>query len=77
MVNYNSKDEEEEEKEDEQRLAQSWDPSFGRMIQLFKFLNTIQPKTLKMTRDVMQKQKQLEVNVFNLKSHTNDGSEMS
>lgn len=63
------KDEKEYEKEHEQRLAQSWDLSFGRMIKLFKFLNTKQPKTLQMTRDVMQKQKQMEANVFNLKSH--------
>ncbi|KAL1248234.1 hypothetical protein QQF64_021552 [Cirrhinus molitorella] len=47
---------------------QSWNLSFRGMTQFFKFLDTAQPKSLKMTRDVLQKQKQLEANISNLKS---------
>ncbi|XP_052399185.1 uncharacterized protein LOC127946562 isoform X1 [Carassius gibelio] len=47
---------------------QSRDLSFSGMEQLFKFLNTIKPKSLKMTQDVLNKQKQLEANISNLRS---------
>ncbi|XP_067291756.1 uncharacterized protein [Pseudorasbora parva] len=47
---------------------QSWKLSFKGMTGLFKFLESIKPKTLKMTRDVLQKWKQLEANISNLKS---------
>ncbi|XP_016314165.1 uncharacterized protein LOC107667082 [Sinocyclocheilus anshuiensis] len=47
---------------------QSWDRSFRGMAQFFKFLENIKPKNLKMTRDVLQKRKQLVANVSNLQS---------
>ncbi|RXN13886.1 hypothetical protein ROHU_009383 [Labeo rohita] len=47
---------------------QSWNLSFRGMAQFFEFLDTIQPKSLKMTRDVLQNKKQLEAKIFNLKS---------
>ncbi|ROK01966.1 hypothetical protein DPX16_1279 [Anabarilius grahami] len=59
-------DDDEDEEDREQRLNQSWDRSFKGMAQLFKFLDTIQPKSLRMTRDVLQKRKQLEANINNL-----------
>ncbi|XP_067234274.1 uncharacterized protein [Chanodichthys erythropterus] len=61
-------DDDEDEEDREQRLNQSWNLSFKGMMQLFKFLDTIQPKSLKMTRDVLQKRKQLEANISNLKA---------
>ncbi|XP_056119691.1 uncharacterized protein LOC130097042 [Rhinichthys klamathensis goyatoka] len=61
-------DDEEYEEYHEQRQDQSWNCSFRGMAGLFRFLDTIQPKTLKMTRDVLQNRKQLEANISNLKS---------
>ncbi|XP_048030530.1 uncharacterized protein LOC125257823 isoform X2 [Megalobrama amblycephala] len=61
-------DDDEDEEYHEQRLNQSWDRSFRGMRQLFKFLDTIQPKTLKMTVDVLQHRRQLEANISNLQS---------
>ncbi|XP_067234524.1 nuclear factor 7, brain-like [Chanodichthys erythropterus] len=61
-------DDDEDEEDREQRLNQSWNLSFKGIMQLFKFLDTIQPKSLKMTRDVLQKRKQLEANISNLKA---------
>uniref|UniRef100_A0A8C2FRS7 Uncharacterized protein n=1 Tax=Cyprinus carpio TaxID=7962 RepID=A0A8C2FRS7_CYPCA len=58
----------EDTEEHEQRLDQSWNCSFKGMAGLFKVLDTIKPKSLKMTRDVLQKRKQLEANVSNLRS---------
>ncbi|XP_059390625.1 uncharacterized protein LOC132123952 [Carassius carassius] len=54
--------------EHEQRLDQSWNCSFKGMAGLFKILESIKPKSLKMTRDVLQKRKQLEANVSYLQS---------
>ncbi|KAL1248232.1 hypothetical protein QQF64_021550 [Cirrhinus molitorella] len=61
-------DDEEWDEENEQRLDQSWNRSFRGMTGLFKFIDTIQPKSLEMTRDVIQKRKQLEANISNLQS---------
>ncbi len=47
---------------------QSWKLSFRGMEQFFNILDTIKPKSLKMTRDVLQKRKQLETNIYNLQS---------
>ncbi|ROI74330.1 Immune-associated nucleotide-binding protein 10 [Anabarilius grahami] len=61
-------DDNEDEEDREQRLKQSWEKSFNGMMQLFEFLKTKDPKSLKMTRDVLQQQKQLEANISNLKA---------
>ncbi|KAK9952925.1 hypothetical protein ABG768_016953 [Culter alburnus] len=58
----------EDEEDHELRLNQSWNLSFTGMKQLLKFLDTILPKSLRMTRDVLQKRKQLEANINNLQS---------
>ncbi len=50
-------------------LKQSWDLSLREITGFFKFIDNIKPKTLKMTQGVLQKRKQLEVNIFNIKSH--------
>ncbi len=55
-----------EQYETEQKYA--WNLSFRGMTQFFKFLDTIKPKSLKMTRDVLKNRKQLEAKVSNLKS---------
>uniref|UniRef100_A0A8C2BA03 Fibronectin type-III domain-containing protein n=1 Tax=Cyprinus carpio TaxID=7962 RepID=A0A8C2BA03_CYPCA len=55
-----------EEYEMKQKL--SWDRSFRGMTGLFKFLDTIKPKSLKMTYDVLQKRSQLEANIYILQS---------
>uniref|UniRef100_A0A9J7XPK9 Uncharacterized protein n=1 Tax=Cyprinus carpio carpio TaxID=630221 RepID=A0A9J7XPK9_CYPCA len=47
---------------------QSWDCSFSGMEQFFKFLNTIKPKSLQMTLDVLKNREQLEANISNLQS---------
>ncbi len=49
------------------KQEQSWNLSFRGMTQFFKFLDTIQPKSLKMTRDLLQEE-QLEAKISNLKS---------
>ncbi|XP_073687266.1 uncharacterized protein [Garra rufa] len=46
---------------------QSWNLSFRGLTQFFKFLDTIQPKSLKMSQDVLQEE-QLEAKISNLKS---------
>ncbi len=61
-------DDEEDDEENEQRLDQSWNRSFRGMTRLFNFLDKIQPKSLEMTQDVIQKRKQLEANISNLQS---------
>ncbi len=48
-------------------IQEQWDRSFS-MEQFFEFLDTIKPKSLKMTRDVLQKRSQLEANISNLQS---------
>ncbi|KTG27153.1 hypothetical protein cypCar_00038578 [Cyprinus carpio] len=58
---------EEYDEENKQRLDQSWNLSFKGMIGLFEFLDTIKPKSLEMTRDVLQKRQQLEANISNLR----------
>ncbi|ROI48965.1 Nuclear factor 7, ovary [Anabarilius grahami] len=63
-------DEDDEDDEgDEQRLDQSWNRSFRGMTGLFKLLDNIKPKSLQMTRDVLQQRKQLNTNIYNLRSH--------
>uniref|UniRef100_A0A671K5W8 AIG1-type G domain-containing protein n=2 Tax=Sinocyclocheilus anshuiensis TaxID=1608454 RepID=A0A671K5W8_9TELE len=47
---------------------QSWDRSFCGMEQFFEFLNTIKPKSLEMTLDVLNNRKQLEAKISNLQS---------
>ncbi|KAG1944428.1 verrucotoxin subunit beta-like [Pimephales promelas] len=59
-------DEEDDEEDHKQRLDQSWDLSFRGMAGLFKFPDNINPKPVKMTRDVLRKRKQLEANISNL-----------
>ncbi|KAK9952923.1 hypothetical protein ABG768_016951 [Culter alburnus] len=61
-------DEDEDEEYHELRQDQSWNRSFRGMMGLFKFLDTIQPKSLRMTRDVLQKWKQLKANIKHLKA---------
>ncbi|XP_067291575.1 uncharacterized protein [Pseudorasbora parva] len=56
------------DEEYEMMQEQSWNLSFKGMAGLFKFIENIKPKTLKMTRDVLQKRKQLTTNIGNLKS---------
>ncbi|XP_059391417.1 uncharacterized protein LOC132124437 [Carassius carassius] len=46
----------------------AWNLSFRGMTGLIKFIESIKPKFLKMTRDVLQQQKQLEANISTLKS---------
>ncbi len=57
--------------DDEYQMVQkqSWNLSFKEMAGFFKFLDNIKPKTLMMTQDVLQKHKQLETSISNLKSH--------
>ncbi|XP_056119683.1 uncharacterized protein LOC130097032 [Rhinichthys klamathensis goyatoka] len=62
-------DEEDDDDEDhEQRRDQSWNRSFRGTEGLFKFLESVKPKSLKMTRDVLQQQKHLVANISNLKA---------
>ncbi|XP_077075324.1 uncharacterized protein LOC143726245 [Siphateles boraxobius] len=55
------------DEDDENIKEQSWNLSFRGMEGLFKFLDTIKPKSLKMSQDVVQQRKQLEANISNLK----------
>ncbi|XP_050954820.1 uncharacterized protein LOC127156126 [Labeo rohita] len=56
--------------EDFQKIQkQSWILSYTGMTEFFKVLETLQPKTLKMTRDVLQQREQLEANINILQSH--------
>jgi len=48
---------------------QSWDLSFKETTGFFKFLKNIKPKTMKMTRDVLQQRSKLEAKISNIKSH--------
>ncbi|XP_077075327.1 uncharacterized protein LOC143726271 [Siphateles boraxobius] len=68
---------EEDDEDDENIQERSWNLSFRGMEGLFKFLDTIQPKTLKMSQDVFQQRKKLEANICNLKARSNDRSKMS
>ncbi|XDV48163.1 hypothetical protein PO909_017629 [Leuciscus waleckii] len=61
-------DEEDDDEDHEQRLDQSWNRSFRGMAGLFKFLESIKPKSLMMTRDVFKQRRQLEANISNLQS---------
>ncbi|XP_077075351.1 uncharacterized protein LOC143726586 [Siphateles boraxobius] len=61
-------DDDEDDEDHEQRRDQSWIRSFRGMAGLFKFLESVKPKSLKMTRDVLQKRKHLEANISNLQS---------
>ncbi|XDV48051.1 hypothetical protein PO909_017549 [Leuciscus waleckii] len=61
-------DEDEDDDEDETIQDQSWNRSFRGMAGLLKFLDTIKPKSLKLTRDVLQQREQLEANMNILKS---------
>ncbi|XP_048030657.1 uncharacterized protein LOC125257960 [Megalobrama amblycephala] len=60
------------DEDDEIMQEQSWRLSFRGMTGLFKFLDTIKPKTLKMTQDVLQQRKQLEANINNLQSRVQE-----
>ncbi|XDV48158.1 hypothetical protein PO909_017624 [Leuciscus waleckii] len=62
------KEEEDDDEDHVHRRNQSWNRSFRGMEGLFKFLYTIQPKSLRMTQDVLRKRKQLEANISNLQS---------
>ncbi len=46
----------------------AWDLSFRGMTRLFQFLETVQPKTLNMTQDVLRNREWLEANLNNLQS---------
>ncbi|KAK7123298.1 hypothetical protein R3I93_021647 [Phoxinus phoxinus] len=46
---------------------QSWNLSFKGMEGFLKFLDNIKPKSMQMTRDVLQNRQQLEANISNLK----------
>ncbi|XP_051970661.1 uncharacterized protein LOC127634937 isoform X2 [Xyrauchen texanus] len=48
---------------------QLWNLSFTGMKGFFKFLDAIQPRTLKITQDVLNQRKQLEENISKLKLH--------
>ncbi|XP_067291757.1 uncharacterized protein [Pseudorasbora parva] len=48
---------------------QSWNLSFKGMTGFFKLLENIKTKTLKMTRDVLQKREKLEAKMSNMQSH--------
>ncbi|KAK9952917.1 hypothetical protein ABG768_016945 [Culter alburnus] len=61
-------DDEEYDEEHEHTLQQSWRRSDRGMTGFFKFLDSVKPKTLKMTQNVLQKQKNLEANISNLQS---------
>ncbi|KAK7123302.1 hypothetical protein R3I93_021651 [Phoxinus phoxinus] len=58
--------------EDENIQERSWSLSFRGMAGLFKFLDTIKPKTLKMSRDVLQQWKQLEAKIINLQTRVRE-----
>ncbi|KAK7118880.1 hypothetical protein R3I94_022404 [Phoxinus phoxinus] len=60
-------DEEDDDEDHEQRRIQSWNRSFRGMEGLFKFLESVKPKTLKLTQDVLQQREQSEANISNLK----------
>ncbi|XP_056119685.1 uncharacterized protein LOC130097034 [Rhinichthys klamathensis goyatoka] len=55
--------------EEYEMLKQSWDLSFRGITGFFKFLDNIKSKTVKMTQDVLQQQKQLEAKISDIKSH--------
>ncbi|XP_059390560.1 uncharacterized protein LOC132123885 [Carassius carassius] len=59
---------EREDKKQKKIQEQSLDRSFSGMEQFFKYLNTIKPKSLQMTLDVLKNRKQLEANISNLQS---------
>ncbi|XP_067234659.1 uncharacterized protein [Chanodichthys erythropterus] len=54
--------------EDDEILERSWNLSFRGMTDFFKFFENIKPRTLQMTRDVLQQRNQLEANISNLRS---------
>ncbi|XP_042609720.1 uncharacterized protein LOC109093493 [Cyprinus carpio] len=61
-------DEDDDQEEYEMTQEQSWNRSFKGMGQFLDFIREIQPKSLKMTQDVLQNRKQLEANINNLQS---------
>uniref|UniRef100_A0A8C1GSQ5 AAA+ ATPase domain-containing protein n=1 Tax=Cyprinus carpio TaxID=7962 RepID=A0A8C1GSQ5_CYPCA len=63
---------EEYNEDDEKTQEQSWDRSFKGMANFFKFVENIKPKTLLMTRDVLQQRNQLEAKIFNLRSRVQE-----
>ncbi|XP_056119692.1 uncharacterized protein LOC130097043 [Rhinichthys klamathensis goyatoka] len=69
---FNNCQSEADDEEDEMIQDQSWNLSFRGMAGLFKFLYTIQPKSLKMTQDVLQIRKQLEANISSKSTSSND-----
>ncbi|XP_056593676.1 uncharacterized protein LOC130412901 [Triplophysa dalaica] len=60
------------DEEDQTMQDHLWDLSYKGMTGLFKFLDTVRPKTLQMTKDVLQKRKQLEANISNLQSRVQE-----
>ncbi|XP_050953618.1 uncharacterized protein LOC127155457 [Labeo rohita] len=60
------------DQKDENMENYAWKLSNEGMKGLFNFLDNIKPKTLKMTQNVLQQQKQLEANIFNLQSRVQE-----
>ncbi|XP_056594083.1 uncharacterized protein LOC130413131 [Triplophysa dalaica] len=60
------------DEEDQTMQDHLWDLSYKGMTGLFKFLDTVRPKNLQMTKDVLQKRKQLEANISNLQSRVQE-----
>ncbi len=69
---FNNCQSEDDEEEDEIMAQHAWDLSYKGMKGLFSFLDNIKPKTLKMTQDVLQQQKQLQANIINLQSRVQE-----
>ncbi|XP_077075348.1 uncharacterized protein LOC143726529 [Siphateles boraxobius] len=59
----------EDDDEEDEMLKQSWDLSFRGITGFFKFLDNIKPKTVKTTQDVLERRKQLEAKISDIKSH--------
>ncbi|KAK7118876.1 hypothetical protein R3I94_022401 [Phoxinus phoxinus] len=65
---FNNRQSDAADVEYEMMQEHSWNLSFKGMEGLFKFLDNIKPKTLKMTQDVLQNRKQLDAKLNNLQS---------
>ncbi|KAK7118879.1 hypothetical protein R3I94_022403 [Phoxinus phoxinus] len=65
---FNNRQSEAADEEYEMIQAQAWNLSFRGMKGFFEIFDNIKPKSLKMTRDVLQKRKQLEANISNIQS---------
>ncbi|XP_052451532.1 uncharacterized protein LOC128012960 [Carassius gibelio] len=60
------------EEEDEMIQKLSWDRSYKGMENFFKFVENIKPKTLLMTREVLQQRNQFEAKILNLRSRVQE-----